>query len=97
MEYPLMKERRVFLPNHKEFELLSEYSASPSLISEYMRNDLDRATSGYSQNQITVYDCLEWSPFYDQENQSELYFDEKDAIEVPNPQDQTDGTINEPY
>ena len=43
IEYPYTKERRLFLTTHKEFELLSEYSASPSLISEYIRNDLERS------------------------------------------------------
>lgn len=37
-----MKDTRVFLTTHKEFELLSEYSASPTLISEYIRNDMEK-------------------------------------------------------
>lgn len=43
IEYPFMKERRIFNRNHKEFELLSEYSVPPLLLDEYVRNDNERA------------------------------------------------------
>lgn len=45
MEYPISKERRLFIPNHKEFELLSEQIISPSLLDEYVRNDMERSSA----------------------------------------------------
>lgn len=45
IEYPFLKERRIFLKTHKEFELLSEYSIPPLLLDEYVRNDSERANA----------------------------------------------------
>lgn len=75
---------------------MSEYAASPSLISEYIRNDMERA-SGYSPLSLIVYDCIDCSPYYDNDNPNDMYYDERDAIDVPAPTDHTEGTINEPY
>ena len=44
-----------------------------------------------------VYDCIEPSPFYDLEDPNDQYIDERDVIELPNPTEQSDGIINEPY
>lgn len=44
-----------------------------------------------------VYDCIEFSPFYDIDDPNDQYYDERDAIEVSPPQEQSDGTIYEPY
>jgi hypothetical protein len=58
IEYPFSKERRNFITNHKEFELLSEYSATPSQLNEYIRNDIEWS-SGYNSSHTLVYDCIE--------------------------------------
>jgi len=45
-----------------------------------------------------VYDYIEPSPHYEGENSKfGPYIDEKDLIELPNPADQGNGSINEPY
>jgi hypothetical protein len=43
IEYPLMKERRSFIPNHKENEPLSDQTIPNYLLDEYIKNDADRA------------------------------------------------------
>jgi hypothetical protein len=64
IEYPFMKENRVFLSNHKEFEQMSECSSNPVQVGDYIRNDMEKQ-NGYSASQIIVYDCIDPSPFYD--------------------------------
>jgi len=45
-----------------------------------------------------VYDYCDISPFYDNSAESaDPYIDERDAIELPAPEEQNDGAINEPY
>jgi hypothetical protein len=45
-----------------------------------------------------VYDYLETSPYYEGENAKYgPYIDERDIVELPHPQDQSNGAINEPY
>ena len=45
-----------------------------------------------------MYDYFESSPFYEGEHSKHgPYIDEKDIIELPHPQDQSNGAINEPY
>ena len=53
------------------------------------------ATQGYYP---VVYDCIEPSPYYaDEEAAVRPYLDEREAIELPPISDQTDGLVNEPY
>ena len=42
-----------------------------------------------------MFDYIEQSPYY--EDKFGPYIDEKDYIELPNPTDQGNGSINEPY
>ena len=64
-----------------------------------MRNDADRTINcGVNNTFQIVYDYFETSPFYEGENAKYgPYIDEKDIIELPHPQDQSNGAINEPY
>jgi hypothetical protein len=79
-----MKERRVFLKTHKEFELLSEYTVQPLLLDEYIRNDGERANAPPNLYPC-IYDCIEMSPFYDPDDFNDQYYDDKDLIELPEP------------
>lgn len=92
IEHPFVKESRKLLTSHKEFEPLSEYPASPGLLSEYIRNDSDRANAPPCTYPI-VYDCTDLSPHYNSEDPFDQYIDEKDAIELPPPSDQDAGAI----
>lgn len=56
------------------------------MVGEYLRNDMEKQ-NGYTANQIIVYDCIDPSPFYDYEDPKDQYYDEKDAIELPDPQE----------
>ena len=91
-----MKENRQFITNHREFELMSEYPACTALLNEYIRNDNDRANAQPNVFPI-VYDCIDPSPYYDSDDPNDMFIDERDAIDLPNPTDQIEGTINEPY
>lgn len=76
-----MKMTHNFIQEHPESEPLSEKTASQALINEYVMNDADRANNTVGQ---VVYDYVDVSPFYDN-SASDLYIDEKDAIELPVP------------
>lgn len=98
IEYPMMKNlgHAPFLIDQLEFEPLADRMISQSLIDEYTNDEADRTASG--QSFPVVYDYIDQSPYYDGENQKYgPYIDEKDLIELPNPCDQTNGAINEPY
>ena len=87
-----------FIKNEKDFESLQN-KISESILDEYISNDQNRS-SCISQNTTypVVYDYIEQSPYYDGENSKfGPYIDEKDLIELPNPSDQSNGSINEPY
>ena len=84
------------MTTHKEFEVLHEQPIATYILDEYIRNDLERANAPANQFPI-VYDSLEFSPFYSQDDSSDLYIDERDAIDVPPPTDTTEGVVNEPY
>ena len=64
-----------------------------------MRNDADRSVNVTSTTSFpVVFDYLELSPYYEGENAKYgPFIDEKDLIELPNPSDQGNGSINEPY
>lgn len=51
------------------------------LLEEYIRNDNERANGTHVFP--TVYDYVDISPYYD--GVTEVYIDEKDAIELPLP------------
>ena len=96
-EYPLMKEHgHNFIPHQKEFEPLSDRSMGQHLVDEYMRNDTDRCVNCGTITYPVVYDFIETSPYYD-DSKLGPYIEEKDLIELPNPSDQGNGSINEPY
>lgn len=100
MEYPFMRDlgHAPFIMNQKEFEPLLERGISPLLLDEYIRNDADRSVNVGNLTFPVVYDYIENSPFYEGENSKYgPYIDDKDLIELPNPYDQSNGTINEPY
>lgn len=61
--------------------MLSEYSVTPFMLEEYIKNDAERV-NGTNSNFQCVYDCIEQSPFYNNDDQ---YIDEWDAIELPSP------------
>lgn len=88
-----------FITEQKEYEQLQDKQIRSNLLEEYMRNDADRTINCSSNNTFqVVYDYLETSPYYDGENAKYgPYIDEKDIIELPHPQDQSNGAINEPY
>ncbi len=88
-----MRDRRHFIAAHKELEPLSDQTVPAYILDEYQRNDQERATASLGQYQV-VYDCIEQSPFYDD---NEPYIDERDAIELPPVTEQTEGLVNEPY
>jgi hypothetical protein len=45
-----------------------------------------------------VYDCIEPSPFYETDDPNDQYIDERDAIELPSPtENSSDGVVSEPY
>jgi len=94
-EYPLMKERRVFVTAHKEFEPLSDQVVPSYVVDDYSKNDAERAAAPMGQYPV-IYDCIEPSPFY-ADSPSEPFIEEKDAIELPPVSDQTEGLVNEPY
>ena len=98
IEYPFTKERRQinFNSHHKEFEPLSDQVISTFQLDEYIRNDLERANASQGLYPV-VYDCIEPSPYYAEDESLHPYIDEKDAIELPPITDQTEGLVNEPY
>lgn len=68
----------------------------PAILDEYIRCEIERSSSNI--NFQVVYDSQEPSPHYEGDNSKYgPYIDEKDAIELPNPSEQGNGTINEPY
>lgn len=81
IEYPFMKERRQFIQNTKEYEPLSDSVVPSFILDEYIKNDSDRS-SAPNGTYTLVYDCIEPSPFYD-DNINDPYIDERDAIELP--------------
>lgn len=88
-----------FIPQHPEFEPVSDKPASSLLIDEYVKNDTERTTNaGANLTFPVVYDYVDPSPYYEGENAKfGPYIDEKDLIDLPNPTDQGQGQINEPY
>lgn len=88
-----------FITTQKEFEKLSDTPLRQSLLDEYIRNDADRTINCSSNTTFpVVYDYFEMSPYYEGENAKfGPYIDEKDVIDLPHPQDQSNGAINEPY
>lgn len=85
-----------FIEYFTEYELLTEKPTSDYKIDEYIRNEADRTNSNI--NWPVVYDSVETSPYYEAENPKHgPYIDEKDSIELPNPTEQGNGGINEPY
>ena len=87
-----------FVSHQKEFEPLAERPITQQLLEEYIRNDQDRCVNCGNTTFPIVYDYLETSPYYDGENSKfGPYIDEKELIELPNPSDQGNGSINEPY
>ncbi len=101
IEYPMMKDlgHAPFISAQKEFEPLSETSISSALLEEYQKNDAERSSQCPTGTTFpVVYDYIEQSPYYEGENAKfGPYIDEKDLIELPNPTDQQNGQINEPY
>lgn len=101
IEYPMMKDlgHDPFITEVKEYEQLQDKSLRSSLLDEYIRNDADRTINcGSNQTFQIVYDYLETSPYYEGENAKHgPYIDERDIVELPHPQDQSNGAINEPY
>ena len=101
IEYPMMRDlgHGPFITNQKEFEPLTEKKISESLLEEYITNDANRSVNVTSTTSFpVVYDYLEQSPYYEGENAKYgPFIDEKDLIELPNPSDQGNGSINEPY
>jgi hypothetical protein len=56
---------------------------SPVVLDEYIRNDQERANASTGQFPV-VYDCIEPSPYYDdEENKHHPMIDDRDAIELP--------------
>ncbi len=73
-----------------------ERPTSPRILEEYIRNDGERSTNVATYP--VVYDYCDISPFYDNTQEStDPYIDENDAIELPSPDEQSEGAINEPY
>lgn len=88
-----------FKGNQKEFEPLSDNRVSQALLEEYIKNDADRSEGAHASLQFpVVFDYIEQSPYYEGEHAKYgPYIDEKDLIELPNPSEQGNGAINEPY
>jgi hypothetical protein len=88
-----------FITNQKDFEPLIDKKISESILEEYVRNDADRSSNISANTSFpVVYDYLEHSPYYDGDSAKYgPFIDEKDLIELPNPSDQGNGSINEPY
>jgi hypothetical protein len=67
------------------------------ILDEYIRNDQERANAPSGQFPV-VYDCIETSQHYDEEElKAHPQIDEKDVIELPPITEQTEGLVNEPY
>jgi len=99
VEYAMMKDlgHAPFVTKQKEYEPLAERPASQQLLDEYIKNDADRSVNCTCTFPV-VYDYVENSPYYEGENAKHgPYVDEKDLIELPNPSEQGNGSINEPY
>ena len=102
IEYPMMRDlghAPFFQGNQKEFEPLLETRPSPLLLEEYIKNDADRSENASNSLQLqVVYDYIEQSPYYEGEGAKQgPFIEEKDLIELPNPSEQGNGAINEPY
>ena len=69
------------------------------MLDEYIKNDADRSENAPSSLQLqVVFDYIEQSPYYEGEGAKQgPYVEEKDLIELPNPSEQGNGAINEPY
>jgi hypothetical protein len=72
---------------------LSEFKCQQYQIDEYVANDAERVNN--PTNLQIVYDSIDSSPHYEN-TPNDMYLDEKQLIELPNPSSQSDG-VNEPY
>jgi len=98
IEYPMMRDlgHPPFLSPQLEYEQLVDRNNWNIFTEEYLSNDTERVLG--SKSFEVVYDYIEPSPHYEGENSKfGPYIDEKDLIELPNPADQGNGSINEPY
>jgi hypothetical protein len=80
VEYPFLKHRPVFIPDHDEFEACVP-PVSPLLVEDYKRRLEERATNPKYTDKV-VFDSIEPSPYYNSKEDKVPYISERDHVTV---------------